>query len=82
MGPALLPTPLSPARGRCGLAFCPDKPSFPLYRLRTWRPVSVPRPAVGSVDGLATVTFTHRLVSRFVTGARTGIRPCFVTGSL
>ena len=45
MGPAFLPTPLSPARGRLGLAF--GLASLPVcLRLRTWRPVSNPRPVM------------------------------------
>ena len=40
MGPALLPTPLSPARGRLVFHVWSGKPSLPRFSLRTWRPVS------------------------------------------
>ena len=49
-----------------------------LLRMRTWRPVSVPRPA-------ASLSLRSPLLPCFAvrrTGARTGIRPCFVTISL
>jgi len=74
MGPALLPTPLSPARGRCGLA-----------RVSAGRPSCLSSSALGArcpcrvrlcVPAFAIL---HRLASRFVTGARTGIRSCFPT---
>lgn len=45
MGPAFLPTPLSPARGHLRFAF--RLASQPVcFRQRTWRPMSMPRPVV------------------------------------
>lgn len=72
MGPALLPTPLSPARGRCGFArLSANRPScFSCSALGARCPCRVRQCAPA-------FAIPHRLVSRFVTGARTGIRLCF-----
>ena len=82
MGPALLPTPLLPARGRFGFADWPHEASCLLHLKRAWRPASVPRPVVLFVGSLAVPFVLHRLASRYVTGARAGIRPCFLAASL
>jgi hypothetical protein len=64
----LLPTPLSPARGCCGVCEPSGEPSCLLIQQRTWRPMSTP---------CAHVPRKVRLASGIVTGARTGIRLCF-----
>ena len=69
MGPALLPTPLSPARGQPLLARLPANLQPLLARGHAWRPMSrPPQPCA-----------LRRPCGGFVTGARAGIRlslPC------
>lgn len=79
MGPAFLPTPLLPARGRCGCA--PRPANLPICSpLSALGARLVPRPAAFlPVFPLRFRPLLRRLASRTVTGARTGIRHCFVT---
>ncbi len=63
MGPASLPTPLLPARGRSWYCRPSGGPSGLLHRLRAWRPVSRQRPAAPC--------------HRFPCGPRTSVPPCF-----
>ena len=78
MGPALLPTPLSPARGRYGPASLRANPlscsSSSALGARCLSPSRLVLPVLPCGS-----SFRHGRASGFVTGARTGIRPCFVT---
>lgn len=64
MGPALLPTPLSPARGQPLLAWLPANLQPLRARSHAWRPMSRPPPPRA----------VRHPVGGFVTGARAGIR--------
>jgi len=76
MGPALLPTPLSPARGYPVPCETSGGPSASLVAAHTWRPMSNPR-SPNLTTGV--LRLAH---GSFVTGARAGIRlsllPCYV----
>ena len=65
MGPALLPTPLSPARGRFVSCVWFGKPPLSHVPLHTWQPVSSSRPAAfSSFPLLRASSFHRRLASR------------------
>ena len=81
MGPAFLPTPLSPARGRFSHCSLPGKPFVLLFPQRAWRPMSIPFAPRLRFEPCGFL-LRHGRASGFVTGARTGIRPYFVTASL
>lgn len=74
MGPAFLPTPLSPARGHLRFTFQLANQSS-CIRQRTWRPMSMPRPVVlSSSRFLAPPCFAvrHRRSHRHPTMLRDG----------
>lgn len=73
MGPASLPTPLSPARGRrLPHAWLTANRRLAHVRRRAWRPMSWP--SVAAPGGAA-------VPEGFLTGARAGIRPGGFSGS-
>ena len=78
MGPALLPTPLSPTRGRLVLGVAPASRPFTLFKTRLASDVSRRSRSVlhSAPEG---PSFRHARrqfsASGFVTGARAGIRP-------